>query len=111
MSPRKGLSVNLFSGEIPYLYRNGYLPEWHDIFDFPGTINSSILNRTIMANTGKTVATLLIGAAIGAAVGYILATDKDRRQEDIGKLKDKLNDIKSKLARKGKDLEEEIYQS
>ena len=41
-----------------------------------------------MANTGKTVATLLIGAAIGAAVGYILATDKDTRQENMERIKE-----------------------
>jgi gas vesicle protein len=64
-----------------------------------------------MANTGKTVATLLIGAAIGAAVGYVLATDKDTRQETIDKLKNRLGDLKTKFARKGQDLEEEIYNS
>jgi hypothetical protein len=62
-----------------------------------------------MANTGKTVATLLIGAAIGAAVGYVLATDKDTRQDTIDKLKGRLGDLKSKLSKKGQDLEEEIY--
>ena len=62
-----------------------------------------------MANTGKTVATLLIGAAIGAAVGYVLATDKDTRQETIEKLKGRLGDLKTKLSKKGHDLEEEIY--
>ncbi|MDR3680078.1 MAG: YtxH domain-containing protein [Flavipsychrobacter sp.] len=62
-----------------------------------------------MANTGKTVATLLIGAAIGAAVGYVLATDADTRQESIEKLKDGLNTLKSKFEKKSKDIEEEIY--
>ena len=64
-----------------------------------------------MASTGKTVATLLIGAAIGAAVGYILATDKDTRSETVDKLKNRLNDLKTKFAKKGQDLEEEIYNS
>ncbi len=62
-----------------------------------------------MANTGKTIATLLIGAAVGAAVGYILATDKDTRQETMDKLKDNFNSLKKKFAKKGEDLEEEIY--
>ncbi|XZF16688.1 YtxH domain-containing protein [Chitinophagaceae bacterium MMS25-I14] len=62
-----------------------------------------------MANTGKTVATLLIGAAVGAAVGYVLATDKDTRQENIDKLKDRLNNLKTKFSKKGQDLEEEIF--
>lgn len=66
-----------------------------------------------MANTGKTVATLLIGAAVGAAVGYVLATDKDARQETVDKLKDKLaslqDSVKTRFAKKGHDLEEEIY--
>lgn len=60
-------------------------------------------------NTGKTVATLLIGAAVGAAVGYVLATDKDQRQETVDKLKDKLTAMKDRFAKKGRDLEEEIY--
>jgi len=62
-----------------------------------------------MANTGKTVATLLIGAAIGAAVGYVLATDKDTRTENIDRIKDRLNSLKSKFSKKWHDLEEEIY--
>lgn len=62
-----------------------------------------------MAKAGKTVATLIIGAAIGAAVGYILATDKEKRQEDLASLKDKFNDLKDKLGKKTKDLEEDIF--
>ena len=66
-----------------------------------------------MANTGKTVATLLIGAAVGAAVGYVLATDKDSRQETVDKLKEKIaslqDSVKQRFAKKSQDLEEEIY--
>lgn len=62
-----------------------------------------------MANTGKTVATLLIGAAVGAAVGYILATDKDTRQETVDKMKDRLSTLRERFSKKGQDLEEEIY--
>ena len=66
-----------------------------------------------MANTGKTVATLLIGAAVGAAVGYVLATDKESRQETVDKLKEKLSslqdNVKQRFAKKSQDLEEEIY--
>ncbi len=62
-----------------------------------------------MANTGKTVATLLIGAAIGAAVGYILATDKDTRSENMEKVKDRLSNLKGKFSKQAADLEEEIY--
>jgi gas vesicle protein len=64
-----------------------------------------------MAKTGNTVATLLIGAAIGVAVGYVLATDKDARTEDLDKIKKSLNGLKTKFAKKGADLEEEIYHS
>lgn len=62
-----------------------------------------------MAKTGKTVATLLIGAAIGAAVGYILATDKEQRAETVGKIKDRINGLKEKFSKQTQDLEEEIY--
>jgi gas vesicle protein len=62
-----------------------------------------------MANTGKTIATLLIGAAVGAAVGYILATDKDKRTENMDRIKDRFNDLKNKFSKRGQDLEEEIY--
>lgn len=64
-----------------------------------------------MANTGKTVATLLIGAAIGAAVGYIVAMDDDKRKESLGKIKDTFNDLKDKVGKKGQDLEHDIYNS
>lgn len=63
-----------------------------------------------MANTGKTVATLLIGAAVGAAVGYVLATDKEARTENLERIKDRLADLKNKISKKiPQDLEEEIF--
>jgi hypothetical protein len=64
-----------------------------------------------MAKIGNTIATLLVGAAAGVAVGYILATDKETRQEDLEKVKKSLNSLKGKFAKKGADLEEEIYHS
>ena len=73
----------------------------------------SFQNTHCMANTGKTVATLLIGAAIGAAAGYVLATDKDSRQETLDSLKEKMSSlqdsIKERFKKKSHDLEEEIY--
>ncbi len=64
-----------------------------------------------MAMIGNTIATLLIGAAIGAAVGYVLATDKETREEDMEKLKKNIGGLKSKFGKKTADLEEEIYHS
>ena len=64
-----------------------------------------------MAKTGTTVATLLIGAAIGVAVGYVLATDEQKREEDIDRLKKRLGTLKEKFAKKGEEIEEEIYHS
>ncbi|MFT4061802.1 MAG: hypothetical protein QM642_05520 [Edaphocola sp.] len=63
-----------------------------------------------MANSaGKAVATLLIGAAVGAAAGYLLATDKDKRAEQIDKLKESIDNLKARLSKKATDIEEEIY--
>ncbi|MBC7555007.1 MAG: hypothetical protein H7257_13645 [Taibaiella sp.] len=64
-----------------------------------------------MAKAGSAIATFLVGAAVGVAVGYVLATDKEGRQDDIEKLKNSLNTLKGKFAKKGMDLEEEIYHS
>lgn len=60
-------------------------------------------------NAGKTVATLLIGTALGAALGYLLATDSEKRAEQVEALKDKVNRLKEKLGRKTADIEDEIY--
>ncbi|MES2704641.1 MAG: YtxH domain-containing protein [Bacteroidota bacterium] len=64
-----------------------------------------------MAKTGNTIATLLIGAAVGVAVGYVLATDKETREEDLDKLKKGLTNLKGKFSKKAMDMEEEIYHS
>lgn len=64
-----------------------------------------------MAKVGNTIATLLVGAAVGVAIGYVLATDKETRAEDLEKLKKGLNNLKGKFAKKTTDLEEEIYHS
>ncbi|OJU73710.1 MAG: hypothetical protein BGO09_06260 [Bacteroidetes bacterium 47-18] len=61
-------------------------------------------------NVGKAVATLLIGAAVGAAVGYVIATDSEKRNEQLDSIKDKLNQLKGRLTKKAKDIEEEIFQ-
>ena len=60
-------------------------------------------------NAGRTVATLLIGAAVGAAVGYVLGTDKDKRQEQVDRLKNSIDRLKAKLGKKASDIEDEIF--
>lgn len=62
-----------------------------------------------MANTGRAIATLFIGAAVGAAVGYILATDEQKRKENMDMIKDKFQDLKDKVSRKKHEVEEDIY--
>ncbi len=66
-----------------------------------------------MAKTGKTVTTLLIGAAVGAALGYVLATDKESRQEGMDRIKDRWGSLRDRVSdrfsRPTEDLEEEIY--
>jgi gas vesicle protein len=68
-----------------------------------------------MAKTGKTITTLLIGAAMGAVIGYLLATDKEKRTEDMEKLKGRINDLKNdlkaKMEKHGEDIEHDIYKS
>lgn len=62
-----------------------------------------------MAKTGQIVTTLLVGTIIGAAAGYLLATDNEKRQEQIDALKSKLRKLKSKMSQKTADIEDEIY--
>ena len=66
-----------------------------------------------MAQTGKSIATLLTGVAIGATVGYFLATDAEERQEEMTRLRDfmndKLYDLKTRFGKQSEDLEQEIY--
>ena len=68
-----------------------------------------------MAKAGNTIFTFLLGAAAGVAVGYVLATDKEMRQEDMDKVKKSLDSLKGKFAKKasdkGADIEEQIYHS
>lgn len=68
-------------------------------------------------NAGKTVTTLLIGAAIGAVAGYLLGTEKEQRDEQFEHLKSTARKnyeqikgkVKEKLGKKAADIEEEIY--
>jgi len=62
-----------------------------------------------MAKMTNTIATLLAGAAVGVAVGYLLATDKEKRQEDLEKVKNSLNSLKEKYSKKTDDGVEDIY--
>jgi len=43
------------------------------------------------------------------AVGYLLATDKEKRQEDLEKVKNSLNSLKEKYSKKTDDGVEGIY--
>jgi gas vesicle protein len=65
-----------------------------------------------MSKTNNTLIALLAGAAVGTAIGYLLATDKEKRQEDMEKVKKGLNNLAEKLGKKVEDsLEENIYHS
>lgn len=74
---------------------------------------SHLFTFRFMAHTGKTIATLLTGVAVGAAVGYLLATDPEERTEELTRLRDFVNDkyydLKSRFSKESADLEEEIY--
>ena len=66
-----------------------------------------------MAKTGKTVSLLLLGVATGVALGYVLATDKESRQENMDRIKDRLGSLRDRVTNRAssqlEDLEEEIY--
>jgi len=62
-----------------------------------------------MAKTGQVITTLLIGTIVGAAAGYLIATDNEKRQEQIDALKSKLRKLKNKMSEKAADIEDEIY--
>ena len=66
-----------------------------------------------MAKTGKTVSLLLLGVAAGVALGYVLGTDKDSRQENMERLKDRWGALRGRVSDRfssqAEDLEEEIY--
>ncbi len=64
-----------------------------------------------MAKEGKAIASFLIGAAVGVAVGYILATDKETRKEDLEKVKNALGNLKEKFGKKEPVLDEDIFNS
>ena len=62
-----------------------------------------------MAREGRTIASFVIGATVGIAVGYILATDKETRKDDMTKVKNALNNLKDKFGKKLPITEEDIY--
>lgn len=62
-----------------------------------------------MANTGRTIVGFLAGAAVGVALGYVLAMDGEERRESMEKIKEKIAALKAKLKKEQMDLEEEIY--
>ncbi len=68
-----------------------------------------------MEKAGKSITTFLFGAAVGVAVGYVLATDKETRKQDIDKIKKNLGTLKEKFSKKNQsmatDMDEEIYHS
>lgn len=66
-----------------------------------------------MAKTGKSVSLVLLGMAAGVALGYMLATDKESRQENMERIKDRWGSLRDRVSKRGssqmEDLEEEIY--
>jgi len=64
-----------------------------------------------MGREGRSLSSFLLGATVGLAVGYVLATDKETRKEDMEKVKKSLNTLKDKFAKKGQVLDEDIFHS
>lgn len=64
-----------------------------------------------MSKTASNLLFLAIGAAIGAAVGYVAATDKDKKEEWLNDVSGLVNRVKGNVknvAAKGKEKLEEI---
>lgn len=64
-----------------------------------------------MSKTASNLLFLAIGAAIGAAVGYVAATDKDKKEEWLNDVNSLVNRVKGNVknvANKGKEKLEEI---
>lgn len=57
-------------------------------------------NKQETDNSSKVIGALLLGAAIGAGLGYLFASDegKEIRKKVVGKVKDFVDDLKEKYA-------------
>lgn len=64
-----------------------------------------------MEREGRSITSFLFGAAVGVAVGYLLATDKETRKEDMGKIKNAINKLKGKFSKTEPIIDEDIYHS
>lgn len=66
-------------------------------------------------NAGKTVAALILGITVGAAAGYLLGTDKEKRNQQLDQLKDSFDTLSDKVKgvfkKATEDIEEEIFNS
>lgn len=64
---------------------------------------------------GKTLAALLVGATIGAALGYVLGSDKEKRNQQLDQIKNSFESmsdkVKSKFKKTAADIEDEIFSS
>ena len=72
---------------------------------------ASLFNTFFMGKAGSSLSSLLLGAAVCVAIGYLLATDKETREDDLERIKKTLDGLKNKAENKAMDVEEEIYHS